>query len=73
MLFMARRIIMGVVFGWFWDWEVLMSKREIRILVLIMVGITLLGFIFGRVILPRIIMWSIGSKVELADDPMRWN
>ncbi|HOB30331.1 MAG TPA: L,D-transpeptidase [Bacillota bacterium] len=46
-----------------------MSKREIRILVLIMVGITLLGFIFGRVILPRIIMWSIGSKVELPDDP----
>ena len=44
-----------------------MSRREIAVMILIMLGIALLGFVFGRVILPRIIMWNIGTKTNVPE------
>lgn len=41
-----------------------MSRREIAVIILVMLGIVLMGFVFGRVILPRIIMWNIGTKIN---------
>lgn len=50
--------------GLYRNWEVEMSRREIAVIILVMLAIFLMGFVFGRVILPRIIMWNIGTKIN---------